>query len=136
VLDIGCGSGYSAAVFARIAASVVAIEAARSLCERARANIEALGLGNVTLVERPHAEGCPEHAPYDVIFIGGAVDEVPSALLGQLAEGGRLVAVVGRGNAGMARLYVSEAGVVSGRRAFNAAVKPLPGFEKEPAFQF
>ncbi len=54
----------------------------------------------------------------------------------QLREGGRLVAVEGRGNAGVARLYLKSGGTVTGRRAFNAAVKPLPGFERTPAFVF
>ena len=59
-----------------------------------------------------------------------------AALLGQLAEGGRLVAVEGQGNAGVARLFVRAGGVVTGRRAFNAAIKPLPGFERIHAFEF
>ena len=56
--------------------------------------------------------------------------------LPQLREGGRLVAVEGHGNAGVARLYLKSGGTVTGRRAFNAAVKPLPGFERTPAFVF
>ena len=74
--------------------------------------------------------------PYDVIFVGGSVDELPDTLLAQLAEGGRLVVVEGHGNAGVARIYLKSNGVATGRRAFNAAVKPLPGFERAPAFEF
>ena len=59
-----------------------------------------------------------------------AVDEVPQALLDQLKEGGRLVAVEGQGNAGVARLFFKTTGVVTGRGAFNAAIRPLPGFER------
>ena len=66
----------------------------------------------------------------------GSVDEVPQALLDQLKEHGRLVAVVGRGLSGSARLYVREGKAISGRPVFNAAIKPLPGFDKVPGFQF
>ena len=65
-----------------------------------------------------------------MIFVGGSVDDVPEALADAAAEGGRLVVVEGSGNAGVARLYVKSNGVVTGRSAFNAAVKPLPGFER------
>jgi protein-L-isoaspartate(D-aspartate) O-methyltransferase len=64
------------------------------------------------------------------------VDAVPQELLDQLKEGGRLVAVEGHGNAGVARIYLKDNGFVTGRRTFNAAIKPLPGFEKTPAFEF
>jgi protein-L-isoaspartate(D-aspartate) O-methyltransferase len=136
VLDVGCGTGYSAAVFSALASAVVALESDAGLAARARANLATLGAGNVTVVEGALREGYVKDAPYGVIFVGGAVEEVPDALSSQLAEGGRLVAVVGRGNAAAARLYVKEQGDVTGRRVFNAAVKPLPGFEKEAVFEF
>jgi len=82
------------------------------------------------------AAGHADAAPYDVIIVEGAVDVLPDALLAELREGGRLVAVEGRGNAGVARIYLRSDGIVTGRRAFNAAVKPLPGFERVPAFVF
>ena len=85
---------------------------------------------------RALAAGHADEAPYDVIFIGGAVDEVPVALFEQLKEGGRLVVVEGHGNVGVAKLYLKSGGDVTGRRAFNAAIKPLPGFESAPTFQF
>jgi protein-L-isoaspartate(D-aspartate) O-methyltransferase len=136
VLDVGCGTGYSAAVFSQLASAVVTLESDARLAARARANLATLGAGNVTVIEGPLREGYAKDAPYDVVFVGGAVDDVPDALAAQLAEGGRLVAVIGRGNAAAARLYVKEQGDVTGRRVFNAAVKPLPGFEKEAVFEF
>jgi protein-L-isoaspartate(D-aspartate) O-methyltransferase len=136
VLDVGCGTGYSAAVFSALAGSVVAVESDAELLARARANLATLGVGNVTLVEGALRDGWGGNAPYDVIFLGGAVEDVPAALAAQIAEGGRLVAVVGHGNAAAARLYVRDQGDVTGRRVFNAAVKPLPGFEKEAVFEF
>lgn len=136
VLDIGCGTGYSAAVFSRIASSVVALECDAALAEAASSTLSELGCDNVAVVQGPLQEGYASEAPYDVIFIGGAVEVVPDAILDQLKDGGRLVAVIGHGNAGVARLYVKDNGIVSSRRAFNAAVKPLPGFEREASFVF
>jgi protein-L-isoaspartate(D-aspartate) O-methyltransferase len=90
----------------------------------------------VEVVRGPLPAGHKQAAPYNVILVEGSVDEVPEALLSQLAEEGRLVVVEGRGNTGIARIYLKSNGVATGRRAFNAAVKPLPGFERTPAFEF
>lgn len=136
VLDVGCGTGYSSAVLSRLVGSVVALESESALAERATATLAGLGCGNVTVVAGPLAAGHAPVAPYDVIIIGGSVEEIPQSLYDQLKEGGRLVAVEGHGNAGVARLYVKDNGIVTGRRAFNAAVKPLPGFEKIRVFEF
>lgn len=136
VLDVGCGSGYSAAVLARLASSVVALECDEHLAREATDTLSALGCDTVAVVEAPLPGGHAEEAPYDVIVVEGAVAAVPQALFDQLRDGGRLVAVEGFGNAGIARLYVRDGAVVSGRRAFNAAVKPLPGFEPVESFQF
>jgi len=135
-LDVGCGTGYAAAILSRLAKSVVALESDSTLAETARSTLSSLGCGNVTVVQGALAQGHAAKAPYDVIFIGGSVEEVPAPLLDQLAEGGRLVAVEGQGNSGVARLFFKAGGVVTGRRAFNAAIKPLPGFERAHAFEF
>ena len=135
-LDVGCGTGYASAILSRLARSVVALESDSTLAQTAASTLSGLGCGNVTVVEGALAQGHAAKAPYDVIFIGGSVEKVPAPLLGQLAEGGRLVAVEGRGNSGVARLFFKAGGVVTGRRAFNAAIKPLPGFERVHAFEF
>ncbi|ESY78702.1 protein-L-isoaspartate O-methyltransferase [Mesorhizobium sp. LNHC221B00] len=135
-LDVGCGTGYASALLSRLAKSVVALESDPALAETARSTLSSLGCGNVTVVQGPLAQGHAAKAPYNVIFIGGSIEKVPESLLDQLAEGGRLVAVEGQGNSGVARLFFKAGGVVTGRRAFNAAIKPLPGFEREHAFEF
>ena len=124
------GTGYSAAVLSRLAGRVVALESDPALAERARAALANQAIDNVTVVTGPLAAGHADAAPYDVIIVEGAVDVLPDALFAELREGGRLVAVEGRGNAGVARIYLKSGGIVTGRRAFNAAVKPLPGFER------
>jgi len=136
VLDVGCGTGYSAAILSQLARSVVALESDPALAEAAKSALSGLGCQNVTVVTGPLPQGQAAKGPYNVIFIGGSVEEVPAALLDQLAEEGRLVAVEGQGNAGVARLFFKAGGVVTGRRAFNAAIKPLPGFERIHAFEF
>lgn len=136
VLVVGSGTGYSAAILSHLAQSVVALESDSALADRARTTFASLGYDNVSVVEGTLREGHSAKAPYDVIFVDGCVDEVPETLLNQLAEGGRLVVVEGSGNAGIARLFLMTAGVVTGRRVFNAAIKPLPGFERAFAFAF
>ncbi|WP_027146781.1 protein-L-isoaspartate O-methyltransferase [Mesorhizobium sp. WSM3626] len=135
-LDVGCGTGYASAILSRLARFVVALESDSALAQTAASTLSGLGCGNVTVVQGALAQGHAAKAPYDVIFIGGSVGKVPASLLDQLAEGGRLVAVEGQGNSGVARLFVNAGGVVTGRRAFNAAIKPLPGFERGHAFEF
>lgn len=136
VLDVGAGSGYSSAVLSKIAASVVALECEPALAAQARAALASLDCDNVVVVEGGLEAGHAARAPYDVIMLQGAVECVPEALFGQLRDGGRLVAVEGLGNAGKAQIYVKHGGVVSGRPAFNAAVRPLPGFHTVRAFEF
>jgi protein-L-isoaspartate(D-aspartate) O-methyltransferase len=136
VLDVGSGTGYSAAVLSRLAGSVVALESDAALAARAGENLAAIGSGNVEVAVGALAAGHPAGAPYDVIILEGAVETLPEALATQLRDGGRLVAVEGRGNAGVARLYLNSGGVITGRRAFNAALKQLPGFERTPVFEF
>jgi protein-L-isoaspartate(D-aspartate) O-methyltransferase len=136
VLDVGAGTGYSAAVLSRLAKSVVALECDGALAEQAQSAISSVGYDNVSVVSGDLKAGHKAGAPYDVIFVGGSVEELPETLLAQLAEGGRLVVVEGRGNAALARIYLKSKGVATGRRAFNAAVKPLPGFECAPVFEF
>ena len=136
VLDVGCGTGYCSAVLSRLASSVIALESDPALAEFATDALAELGYDNVVVVQGPLRGGYASEAPYDVIFVGGSVEEVPQAFFDQLKEGGRLVVVVGQGNAGVARVYLKTAGEVSGRSAFNAAIKPLPGFERVRTFEF
>lgn len=136
VLDVGSGTGYSAAVLSKLAKSVVALESDDGLAEKAASTLAALGCGNVSVVRGPLRAGHTSGAPYDVIVLEGNVDAVPEELLAQLGDGGRLVAIEGRGNVGAARVYLKSGGVATGRKVFNAAVKPLPGFERAPEFEF
>lgn len=136
VLEIGCGSGYVAALLSQLADSVVSIESDEALAAEATETLSANGYDNVAVVTGDMTAGYTKEAPYDVIFINGAVEEVPAALTAQLREGGRLVAVIGTGGAAQAWHFVRTGDELSGRPVFNTSVKPLPGFEKLPAFEF
>jgi protein-L-isoaspartate(D-aspartate) O-methyltransferase len=136
VLDVGAGTGYSAAILSLVAGSVIALESEATLADEATARLAELGYDNVAVVQGPLRSGYASEAPYDVIVVEGAVDEVSQELFDQIKDGGRLVVVEGHGNAGVVKLYVKQGGSISGRRGFNAAVRPLPGFQKEKAFEF
>ena len=136
VLDVACATGYSSALLARLARSVVALEQDPALLRLARETLAAVGASNVTVEAGPLTAGWPAAAPYDVILLNGATEIVPDALCRQLKDGGRLVAVVGGAPAGRAMLYRSVAGDVSGRPIFDAAAPLLPGFAAPPAFVF
>jgi protein-L-isoaspartate(D-aspartate) O-methyltransferase len=135
-LVIGAGLGYGAALLARIAGRVIALESDHEFARQAAQALQSLGAANVAFVEGPLAEGAPRQAPFDVILFDGAVDRVPPAILNQLAEGGRLAAVVRTGGIGRATLMTRRGGILASRLAFDAAVPLLPGFEAQPAFVF
>ncbi len=139
VLNIGCATGYDAALLGRVAGSVVAIESDPELAAHASEAINELVIDNVAVVEAPLNEGYPGQAPYDAIFISGAVDEVPPAIASELAPDGRLTAVIGGaepGILGRAYLYIRTGGGLSGRPLFDAGTQMLPGFVREESFVF
>ncbi len=136
VLVIGAGSGYSTAVAAKLAASVVALEENAELARDAGDLLVDLGTENAVVVEGPLVEGYAAEGPYDVILIDGAVEVLPEALLNQLKSDGRLVVIEGQGGAGVAKLYQKSGEAVSGRFAFNASAALLPGFAQAAEFTF
>lgn len=137
VLDIGCGPGYFSAVAARLAAVVVGLESDPDLAEQARETLGGLGIEGVTVVEGDLRAGYPQQAPFDVILFGGAVSVIPRPIIDQLAEGGRLVAVVREpGGQGHMTTLMKWGDVVSKRVVYDAQTPLLPGFEPEPVFRF
>ncbi|MCM2292930.1 protein-L-isoaspartate O-methyltransferase [Allorhizobium sp. BGMRC 0089] len=135
-LEIGAGTGYVSALLGRLAGGVVAVESDPDLATKARENLAKLGQDNVKVVDAPLEQGYQSDAPYDLIFINGAVEEIPAPLFQQLREGGRLIAVVGEGHSARATLFVKAAGTISSTAFFNATIKPLPGFSKAREFVF
>ena len=136
VLVAGSGTGYSAAVLSLMASSVVAIEEDNALVDFSSEVLTRLGYMSVAVLHSELTNGCPKEAPYDVIFLEGSIEVLPSNYLDQLADGGRLVCVEGSGNAALASLYTKQDGLISKREVMNCAVKPLPGFKKAKEFAF
>jgi len=136
VLDVGCGTGYSSAVMAQLAGTVVALESDTGLRELAIKNLKHLEVDNVVVVSGGLNQGYVSKAPYDVIFINGAVSEVPATLIDQLSEGGRLITVVEQDAVGRATLLTSQRGQANTLTLFDAQTPYLPGFERQTGFKF
>jgi len=140
VLDIGCATGYSTAVLARLGRNVVGLEPEPELAEAATSNLRARAIDNASIVQGAMAEGHAKQAPYDVILLNGSVQEIPEPLLAQLKDGGRLAAIMASGangtGPGRAYLFVKVEGEASGLPHFDAGSRPLPGFSRARAFAF
>lgn len=136
VLVVGCASGYTAALAARLAERVVATDPDAALAARARTALDKLGLTNVAVAVAPVAEGDPAQAPYDVIVLEGATEIVPDELYRQLKEGGRLVGVCADGNVQRATLVTRSRDDFGSRILFDASARVLPGMRRVPEFVF
>jgi protein-L-isoaspartate(D-aspartate) O-methyltransferase len=136
VLDIGCGTGYSTALLARLARAVVAIEADAVLAGQARTTLAAQGVTNATVLQAPHEAGEAASGPYDAILINGSVTDVPAALLDQMTNGGRLAAIVVEAGVGKAMLWRRFAMTFDRRVLFDAEAPVLPGFARKAEFTF
>ncbi|HVZ90225.1 MAG TPA: protein-L-isoaspartate O-methyltransferase [Rhizomicrobium sp.] len=136
VLDVGPATGYSSAVLSRLSQSVVALEEDAGLAAFAKEALASAGDNRVRVVCGPHDRGVANEGPFDVIFLNGAVPEPPKVLLGQLAEGGRLVAPVCRGADGKAWRFQREEGHFGGVIGFDAPAPQLVGFQNTVGFVF
>lgn len=126
-LEVGAGSGYQAAVLSRLCRRVITIEREPALAQQASETLRRLGFGNVEVAVGDGSRGWPSEAPYDVILVAAAADEVPQPLLDELAEGGRMVipAVTAPDQPQDLRLYRRHAGDVMYRSLFPVVFVPL-----------
>jgi protein-L-isoaspartate(D-aspartate) O-methyltransferase len=134
VLDVGAGTGYSAAVLHRLCSDVTALESDAALVAAARERLAEAGAAGVRLVQGSLFDGAPNHGPFDVILLEGAVAEVPDSLLAQLKEGGRLVALVRKGVSSAANVFVRNGDEFAPRIEFNATMPALA--REQPADDF
>ena len=134
VLCIGAGLGYTAAVTARIAEAVVAVEDDEARASEAQAILSAEGVDNVAVIHGPLESGAEAHAPYDAILIEGAVEQLPATILSQLKDGGRICALFAEGPLGVVRLGYKMHGTVTWRFAFNAGAPVIPAFARRAEF--
>ncbi|PPR56882.1 MAG: Protein-L-isoaspartate O-methyltransferase [Alphaproteobacteria bacterium MarineAlpha4_Bin2] len=137
VLCIGAGTGYSVAVMAGLASSVIALENDKACAAKADELFAELDLDNAVVVEGQLVDGWGAESPYDVIFFDGMISEVPSSILEQLGDGGRLLAIVdSSGGIGRATLFVKVFGNISSREIFDINVGRLTEFDKKQEFVF
>ena len=134
VLDIGSGFGYSAAIIARIAEAVVAVEDDPEMATQAEARLAAQDVFNVAVVQDALNEGCASQGPYDAILIEGAIEDMPAAITDQLNEGGRIVALFREGHLDVVKFGRKLDGRINWRSAFHADAPVLSGFVQQRGF--
>jgi protein-L-isoaspartate(D-aspartate) O-methyltransferase len=129
VLEIGTGSGYSAAVLAMLARRVVSIERVPELGETALEKLEELGVDNVEVIVGDGSRGYPEQAPYDAIAVHAATPEAPHSLLAELAPDGRLVVPIATASADLLVAFIRENGELRQETIGPCRFVPLIGVE-------
>jgi protein-L-isoaspartate(D-aspartate) O-methyltransferase len=142
VLDLAPATGYSSVILGKLADSVVGVEPDALLHKEAEINKNEYSPHKVEILAGAPIEGCAIYAPFNVILINGSVEYMPEILFDQLAEGGRLVAVVRQygtahaAHTGQARLYRKQGNKISFQSLFDANVPPAPGFMVPKTFEF
>jgi len=128
VLEIGCGSGYQAAILSALADTIFSIERIKPLAENAGKILQELKCTNVKVIHSDGFNGLPEEAPFDVILLTAAPEIIPQILIDQLAEGGRLVAPEGTTVQQLLRLKKRSGKIESETITYVSFVPMLKGF--------
>lgn len=136
VLVVGMGTGYAAAILARIGGTIVALDSDEKLVEQAEANFRQLQIKNVTVAKGALKEGFAKHAPYDAILVDGATDDIPNTWFDQLAENGRLAVIVNEKGIGKAKLFEKNRNHIGQQMLFDAWAPTLPGLQQSSEFVF
>lgn len=137
ILDAGCGAGYSSAVLAQLGEMVVAVESDEALASTAQENWSAENVVNAAVIGGAPETGAPKQGPFDAIVIAGAIEVEPTALLGQLKDGGRLGAILRRNGVSKGVVWTRSGAATSAREVFDAAARTvIPGFARPKAFVF
>jgi len=136
VLDIACGRGYSSAVLAHLGETVVGLEESEEAVTKATEQLVGADITNAAIVRGDLKSGASEHGPFNVIFVNGAVSEVPKTWLDQLSNDGRLVCLVQNGPMGRVCVYTKAGDTIGERVIFDASAPSLPGFSAVPEFVF
>ncbi len=133
-LDVGCGYGYATALMNELGASVVALESDQALVAAAREQLA--NRNNVSVISGELSDGAPQHAPFDIILVNGAVETMPDKLLNQLRNGGRLVVIQDECGVSRVVLYTRSGDAFGKREIIDAAAPVLKAFHKDSAFVF
>lgn len=132
VLEIGCATGYLTAVISKLAKKVTAIDDSTKIVNMAKSNLAKLEIKNAEAIKANLIAGNEKEAPYDVIIINGAVQEVPNKILSQLCDGGRLVTVL----SGFITTFEHKGNTFSEARQYQANTKEIAAFAKAKGFEF
>lgn len=136
VLEIGTGSGYSAALLSKLAQEVLTLEINADLADMARENLADAGCTNVTVRVADGAKDTLPEGPFDVILLSGSVEVLPQELLSHLKEGGRLAAIVGQKPMMRYTIVTKQNGQTSTKTPWDLVVSRLQGFATAPRFAF
>ncbi|HEY9103556.1 protein-L-isoaspartate O-methyltransferase [Chitinimonas sp.] len=136
VLEIGTGSGYLAALLSKLSKHVYSVEIDAALAQSAGENLSRAGIDNVTVEVGDAVRGWSKYAPYDVIVATGSYLTTPDFLFEQLAEGGRLFAIIGEDPVMSATLFVKQGGSVVATKLFETVVPALVNAPQPARFAF
>jgi len=136
VLDIACGRGYSTAILAQVAETVIGLETSESAVARATELLVEADVSNAAVVQGDLKSGAAEHGPFNVIFVNGAISSAHQPWFKQLANGGRLVSVVQNGPIGQVTVFTKSGDAVGERVVFDSSAPYVPGFEPVADFVF
>ncbi len=125
VLEVGTGSGYQAAILAKLARSVISVERIRPLAERSRVMLAQLGVENINILAHDGAEGVHDHAPFDAIMVTACATTVPTHLVSQLKDGGHLLIPISKGNDQILYRYRRQGEEVSIEESVSCRFVPL-----------
>ena len=136
-LIIGSGLGYTSALFSCISGTVIALESNKIMAQKSDKILQEARYDNVIVVENILKDGYPKYAPYNIIIFDGAISEVPQKILNQLAEKGRLLAIIhSPGKVGITRCYERIQGKICSRDLFETNIAYLPEFVPKETFCF
>jgi len=136
VLNIASCRGYTSAILASLSETVVGLEDSDDSVELATNIMTDIGINNAVFVKGDLKSGAREHGPFDLIFVNGAVTSVPQTWFDQLANNGRLVAIIQKGPVGHCSVFTRSGDSGGERVEFDASVPVLPGFEAKEEFVF
>jgi len=137
VLNTMCGSGYSTAILAALSEMVVSLESDEALAAQAQENLTAVGIDNAAVITADPWHGAKNQGPFDLVFLGGAIERRPEMLLEQLHDGGRLATILRKNGVSRGVIYQRTGDVYACVEKFDAASSAiLPGFEAAKGFVF
>tara|TARA_S200000501_G_scaffold322865_1_gene319113 strand:+ start:1084 stop:1809 length:726 start_codon:yes stop_codon:yes gene_type:complete len=138
---IGCGTGYAAAILSNMSKAVILVEDDPEVCKKAEALFVELGLDNVLVFKTDLVNGCKNQAPFNIIMICGAVEEIPTKLINQLSEGGRIITIVSvpegtSYSTSKATIFTKYHGKLVGKEIFEVNTPKIKNFNKDKVFKF